>query len=438
MLNAIEERCAGIDVGKREIAVTIMTGAAQEEPCVETRLFGTTNHCLEQVKQWLGEHEVRVVTMESTGSYWKPIYYVLEGECEVLLANPMHVKNLRGHKTDVADSVWLAHLLRHGMIRASFIPPEDIRQLRDLTRRRKRLIGAGASEKNRISKTLEDANVKLGSVLNSLFGVSGQAMLERMLEGDFEPRQLAELAKARARLKREEIEEALEGHRFSDHHRFLIHQCLEHVYFLEGQIQKLDAEILRLLEPYRDLYEMLQSIPGVKAEVAAVILAELGPDMSVFPTAGHAASWAGLCPGNNRSAGKQRSGRTTGGNRWLKAVLTESSWSATRAKGSPFAGKYLRWQKRLGKKKAAVAVSHALLRVIYTVIRERVPFVRTDTAIDPHQQRERQIRHHCRKLRELGVAPEVIEQALAEHGVQKAEVKTPGPRKRGKLGLKAY
>lgn len=415
-----------------------MTGAAHEEPCVETRMFGTTNRCLDQVQQWLAEHGVKVVTMESTGSYWKPIYSVLEDEFTVLLANPMHVKNLRGHKTDVADSVWLAHLLRHGMIRASFIPPEDIRHLRDLTRRRKRLIGAGASEKNRISKTLEDANVKLSSVLNSLFGVSGQAMLERMLKGDFEPKQLAELAKARARLKLEEIEEALAGHRFNNHHRFIIQQSLDHIYFLEEQIQKLDAEILRLLEPYRDLYEMLQSIPGVKAETAAVVLAELGPDMSVFPTAGHAASWAGLCPGNNRSAGKQRSGRTTGGNRWLKAVLTECSWSACRAKGSPFAGKFFRWQKRLGKKKAAVAVSHALLRVIYTVIRERVPFVRTDIAEDPHQQREKQVRHHCRKLRELGVAPDVIQQALAELGVQSPEAKAKGPRRRGKLGLKAY
>lgn len=261
------------------------------------------------------------------------------------LANPMHVKNLRGHKTDVADSVWLAHLLRHGMVRASFIPPEDIRHLRDLTLRRNRLIGAGASEKNRIAKVLEDVNVKLSSVLNSLFSVSGQAMLERMLEGEFEPVELAEFAKARARLKKAEIEESLAGHRFGDHHRFLIRQSLDHTEFVEKQIGALDVEILKHLESYRELYELLQSIPGIKAETAAVVLAELGPDMNVFPTAGHAASWAGLCPGNNRSAGKQRSGRTTGGNRWLKAALVECSWSAGRAKGSLFANRFHKWQR---------------------------------------------------------------------------------------------
>jgi transposase len=438
MLTAIEERCAGIDVGKREVAVTVMIGAAHEDPAVETRLFGTTNRSLEEMRQWLLESECSSVVMESTGSYWKPVFYALEKYVKVNLANPMHVKNLRGHKTDVADSVWLAHLLRHGMVRASFIPPDDIRDLRDLTRRRKRLIGAIASEKNRIAKVLEDANVKLSSVLSSLFGVSGQAMLDRMLEGEFEPSELSSFAKARARQKRTEIQEALEGHHFDNHHRFLIRQSLEHIHFMEDQIHSLDEEILKLLEPYREQYELLQSIPGIKAETAAVVLAELGPDMTVFPTVAHAASWAGLCPGNNRSAGKQRSGRTTGGNRWMKAGLMESSWSATRAKDSIFATRFYRWQRTLGKKKAAVAVCHAMLKVIYFVLKEKIPFIAVQGEMDQHQQRARQIRHHCRRLRELGVAPEMVQQAMADQGVAAPEPKHKGPRRKGALGLKAY
>ena len=195
MLTAIVERCAGIDIGKKEAAVTIMSGAANEDTSITTRTFPTTNRGLEQMRSWLLESNCKEVVMESTGSYWKPVFHILEGRMKIHVANPQHVKNLRGHKTDVQDSIWLAHLLRHGMIRSSFIPPEDIRQLRDLTRRRKRLIGVGASEKNRIGKVLEDANVKLSSVLNSIFGVSGQAMLERMLAGEFEPAELAGLAK---------------------------------------------------------------------------------------------------------------------------------------------------------------------------------------------------------------------------------------------------
>lgn len=438
MLNAIEERCAGIDLGKRELAVTLMTGPANEDPVIETRLFGTTNRRLEEMRTWLLENGCRTVVMESTGSYWKPVFHLLEHDLKVQLANPLHVKNLRGHKTDVADSVWLAHLLRHGMIRASFIPPPDIRKLRDLTRRRKRLIGAGASEKNRIAKILESANIKLSSVLSSLFGVSGQAMLERMLAGEFIPAELAELAQARARSRRPAIEEALAGHRFDQHHRFLIRQCLDHIDFLESQIRDLDREICILLEPYRELYDLLQTIPGIKAESAAVILAELGPDMNVFPTVGHATSWGGLCPGNHRSAGKQRSGRPTGGNVWMKATLVECSWSACRTQGSPFAAKYHKWQRTLGKKKAAMAVAHALLRVAYYVLKERVPFLTLASQVDQQPQRERQIRHHCKRLRELGVASEVVQQALDSFGVVTPEPKRKGPRRKGALGLKAY
>lgn len=439
LLNAIVENCAGIDIGKRELMATLMIGAAHEEPAVTTQRYPTTNRGLELLRSWLLENGCKEIVMESTGSYWKPVFHILEGHVKIHLANPAHVKNLRGHKTDVEDSIWLAHLLRHGMIRSSFIPPLEIRQLRDLTRRRKRLIGAGASEKNRVAKVLEDANVKLSSVLNSIFGVSGQAMLEKMLEGEFDPAGLAELTKAKARLKKAEIEESLQGHRFNDHHRLMIRQSVEHIAFIETQIQQLDSEILRLLEPYRERYELLQTIPGIKAEAAAVILAELGPNMEVFPSAGHAASWAGVCPGNNRSAGKQRSGTTTGGNRWLKAILIESSWSACRTRNTIFARRFYTWQKTLGKKKAMMAISHLLLNVAYHVLKERVPFVaRTDDATQK-LQREKQIRHHCKRLRSLGVAEEVVQQALQDLGVPVTPPPRPkGTRKRGKLALKAY
>ncbi len=438
MLMAMEERCAGIDVGKRMIAVTVMTGPVHEDPEVETREFPSTNHCLLEMWEWLKQRGCTAVVMESTGSYWKPVFNVLEKDFRVDLANPMHVRNLRGHKTDVADSIWLAHLLRHGMVRASFIPPEDIRHLRDLTRRRKRLIGAGASEKNRIAKVLEDANVKLSSVLNSLFGVSGQAMLERMLQGEFDAAELAQLAKARARLKRAEIEEAISLNQFNDHHRLMIGQSLDHIHFLESQIEALDREILKQLEPYRELYELLQTIPGIRAECAAVILAEMGPDMRVFPSAAHAASWAGVCPGNNRSAGKQRTGRTTGGNRWLKASLVECSWSAGRTRDSAFARKFNKWQRTLGKKKAAVAICHAMVQVIYFVLKERVPYIADTKADQQRKHRQRQIRHHCRKLRELGAGVEEIQAALQAQGIEVPAPTGKGARRIGALGLKAY
>lgn len=438
MLTAIVESCAGIDIGKAEVAVTLMTGAANQEPSHSTRLYPATNRGLEQMRSWLIESGCQEVVMESTGSYWKPVHHILEGHIRIHLANPAHVKNLRGHKTDVEDSIWLAHLLRHGMIRSSFIPPEDIRQLRDLTRRRKRLIGVGASEKNRINKVLEDANVKLSSVLNSIFGISGQAMLDRMLRGEFDPAELANLAKARARLKIAEIAESLQGHCFNDHHRLMIRQSLEHISFVERQIEQLDGEILRLLEPYRAQYELLQTIPGIKAEAAAVILAELGPDMSVFPTEGHAASWAGVCPGNNRSAGLQKSGKTTGGNRWLKGTLTECSWSACRTRNTIFSQRFYRWQRNLGKKKAVMAVSHLLLNVAYYVLKEQVPFVAASDSEPEQRKREKQIRHHCKRLRELGVQAEVIAQAMQDMGVPATPPPNKPARRRGALAMKAY
>jgi transposase len=264
--------------------------------------------------------------MESTGSYWKPVFNVLEDAVRVYLANPQEVKNRKGHKTDDKDGWWLAHLLRHAMIQPSFIPPRAIRELRDLTRRRKRLLGNSTSERNRVQKVLEDANVKLGNVLSDVFGASGQLMLDALLEGQATPEQVAQLAQRKAKKKIPQIIAALEGHQMSAHHRQLIRYSLEHLQFLEDQILKLDNDIgakIReaQLEPQ---WQLLQTVPAIRETSAAAILAETGGDMTTFPSVKHLSSWAGLCPGNNRSAGKNKSSRTTGGNPWLRSSL----WNA--------------------------------------------------------------------------------------------------------------
>ena len=309
-MKAVLERCAGIDVGEKALNVCVMKGAADQEPKGELRLFGTFNAELDKLRQWLIETGCTHAVMESTGSYWKPVYAALEDSgIKVILANGEDVKARRGHKTDWADCQFLANLLRHGMIRASFIPPRAIRDLRDLTRRRRQLIGAATSERNRVQKVLEEANIKLSSVLSDIFGVSGQLMLEKLLEGEIDPEAIAQLAQRKARARIAEIQQSLEGHRMRDHHRRLLRFSLEHLAFLEQQIQAIDGAVLALIEEsYQPALELLQSIPGVQGITAAALLAETGADMSVFPTEGNLSSWAGVCPGNRISAGKNRSG----------------------------------------------------------------------------------------------------------------------------------
>ena len=334
MICAAVERCAGIDVGKRFLAVCVMCGPLKEEPRVERRRFGTVHEELQKLRAWLLEQGVTHVVMESTGSYWKPIFNVLEGSVQVLLANPQEVKNRKGHKTDDKDGWWLAHLLRHAMIYPSFVPPRAIRELRDLTRRRKRLLSHATAEKNRIQKVLEDANVKLGNVLTDIFGVSGQLMLDALLEGKTPPAEIAQLARAGARKKVAEIVAALEGHQLNEHHRRMIHYSLEHLKFLEGQVEKLDRHIEEQIRAagLERQWTLLQSVPGIQDRSAATILAETGPDMKMFPSTRQFSSWAGVCPGNNRSADKNHGSRTTGGNPWLRSALTECAWAAAARK----------------------------------------------------------------------------------------------------------
>src|SRR5437870_5075360 len=368
MLEVKVEKCAGIDVGKKFLAVCVLIGLANQKPVGEVRRFGTSVKELERLQAWLKESECTEAVMESTGSYWKPVFNILEGSLKIILANPQQVKALRGKKTDSNDSRWLASLLRHGLVQGSFIPPRAIRELRDLTRRRRRLVGDGTAEKNRVQKILEDANVKLGNVLSDVFGASGQAMLEALLENKQSPAEIAELGHSSLAPKIPQIIEALEGHRMTDHHRFMIRQCLRHMRTLEEMIEELDKEIAVRLKPYQEQVKLACTVPGIKPTAAASILAETGMDMSPegpFPNCHHLASWATICPGNNESAGKRRSGRTRPGNRWLRATLTPTGWAGAADKKSLFQFRYQRVKLRRGGQCAVMAIGHAHLIVMY-------------------------------------------------------------------------
>jgi transposase len=314
----------------------LMTGSASETPRVEQRKFGVTVDALESLREWLEQERVTHVVLESTGSYWKPVFNILEKSLTVVLANPVHVKNLRGHKTDMKDSQWLAHLLRHGLVRASFIPPVHIRELRSLTRQRRDLVAAGARERNRVQRLLEEANIKLGNVLTDVFGVSGQRMLEALVEGKATPAEIADLAVSKARKKIPELRQALEGHRLTTTLRFLIAQNIRHMEFIETEIAVLDEQIGTIVQPLAAEMKVMESIPGVDTIAAATILAEIGTDMKQFPTAAHLASWAGVCPGNNESAGTIKSCHTRRGNTTLRAVINQCAWAAAHSKNTAF------------------------------------------------------------------------------------------------------
>jgi transposase len=368
-MDTILDCCAGLDVHKKTVVACIRRTGPDGSIDSQVRTFGTMTADLLALSDWLDAAGVGHVAMESTGVYWKPIFNILEGRFEVMLVNPGRIKQVPGRKTDVKDAEWIAQLLQYGLLAPSFIPEPAIRELRDLTRQRAELVRDQTAVANRIQKVLEGANIKLGDVASDVLGVSGRAMIGAIIAGQEDPERLADLARRSLRGKIPELRRALRG-RVTEHHRFLLRALMDQIEALEGLIARYEARIDEAMKPYGAAADRLRGIPGVGQRAAEVIVAELGADLAAFPTAGHLSSWAGLCPGNNESAGKRRTGKTTKGSQWLRTMLVQVAWAASHTKETVFSDCYQRWAKRLGKKKALVALAHKILVVIWHVLRD--------------------------------------------------------------------
>ncbi len=427
-MQVTHERCAGIDVHKKTVVVCCLSLEGHGKPQRETRTYGTTIRELLSLCDWLSSTEITHIAMESTGEYWKPVYNVLESSFDVRVVNSHHFKQVPGRKTDVKDAEWLAELLSYGLVRGSFIPPLPQRDLRDLTRQRTTLIRERASVINRLQKVLEWANLKLASVVSDIGGVSARAMLKALVAGVEDPEALADLAKGRMRSKQAELIAALSG-RVRDHHRFLIQTHLDHLEFLDRQINPFDARIEQLIEQHTPPVEalvpaaeskpqtdsassdlpltwqqampLLDSIPGIARQSAELLLAEIGSDMRRFPSAAHLCKWAGVCPGNHESAGKQYSGKTPPANRWLRSILVQMANAAVRCKASYFATVYRRLAPRRGHKRAIVAVAHRLLIAVYHILKQHQPYRdyrTTDTGQRTQHQLIQTLQHRIERL----------------------------------------
>jgi transposase len=367
------ERGCGLDVHQATVVACLLIVLKNGKVHKQIRTFGTTTRELLALREWLLSEGCTHVAMESTGVYWKPVYAVLEGDgtFKIVVANAQHVKKVPGRKTDVKDAEWIAELLCHGLLRSSFVPPKPIRELRDLTRYRRKLVESQVAERNRLLKLLESANIKLASVAADVFGLSGQLMLRALIEGKASPREMAELAKGRMRAKIPELEPALEG-KLEEHHRFLLRLQLQRLEAAERDLAVLEQRIQEKLKPYQMQLTLLDEIPGVDWTVAAAIIAELGVDMSVFQNVLQAASWAGVSPGNHESAGKRKNSRIPKGNAYLKTALVEAANAATKAKGTYLRDKFYRLKARRGYKRAIVAVAHKILVAIYHMLSHKV------------------------------------------------------------------
>jgi transposase len=365
--------CAGLDVHKETVAACVRRVDSSGRVSQEVRTFGTMTGQLLELLDWLLAEGVEAAAMESTGVFWKPIWNILEGSLKLILVNARHMRNVPGRKTDVKDCEWIAQLLQHGLLRASFVPDRPQRELRDLTRQRSQLVAEQSRVSNRIHKTLEDANIKLGSVATDILGVSGREMILALIGGQEDPGQLAELARGKLRGKLPELKEALRG-RLSDHHRFMLGQLMDHLGYLDRQIARFDGRIEQLMRPFQEAIQRMMTMPGVGLRVAQNVLAEIGVDMGRFPTDQHLASWAAMCPGNHESAGKRHSGHTSHGNRWLRATLAQAAWAASHSKNTYLSAQYRRLAGRRGKKRAIIALGHTMLVMMYHILRDGVDY----------------------------------------------------------------
>lgn len=404
-MEVLYPRCAGLDVHQQTVvacARIVRGGGVVQHP--ET--FETTTQGLERLCDWLTEHGCTHVAMESTGVYWKPVWHVLEGSFSLVLAHAAAVRNVPGRKTDVNDAMWIADLLAHGLIRASFVPPTPVQELRDLTRTRKQLVREIAQHTQRLQKTLEDANIKLTGVISDVLGRSGRALVEALIAGETDPERLVELTQGRLKASRGQLVEALRG-RVRPHHRFLLKLHLQQIDALRAAVQEIEERVGESTEPYRAAVDLLDTIPGVNPTAAHVILGEIGLDMTRFPSAAHLISWAGLCPRNDESAGKQRSRRVRKGAPWLKTTLVQASWAATNKKGSYLRAQFLRLKARRGPMKAIIAVAASILTAAYHMLRTGTVYEDLGERYFDHRDRTKLVRRLVRRLGELGVQVEL-------------------------------
>ena len=403
MKDVVYRRCCGLDVHKDTIAACVRWTEETGENHKENRVFGTTTQELEKLARWMEQHQIRQVAMESTGVYWRPVWNVLEGRFEIRLANAQHIRNLPGKKTDRKDGEWIAKLLQYDLVPASFVPPTPIRQLRDLTRTRVRLVEERAAVANRIQRILEDANIKLASVATDVLGYSGRRMLEAMIEGKTNVEQLADLARTTLRRKIPQLRLALDGS-LNQHHRFWLRQMMDHLEFLEGKIFVIEQEIDRHSRPFEGAITLWITIPGIGRLLATTLVAEIGVHVEQFPTAAHLASWAGLCPGNNESGGKRKSGKTRKGNAWLRRALCEAAWGASHTKNTYLVAQFRRLAARRGVKRATMAVAHTILVIAYHMLKNRCHYQELGGDYFDRLRGDGLKRYYVKRLQQLGLS----------------------------------
>lgn len=400
-MELMHARCAGLDVHKDTVVACVRIAEEGRKTSRVTRTFGTVTRDLEELQNWLGDHKVTHVAMEATGVYWVPVWHLLESAFELILANPAHIKNVPGRKTDVRDSEWIAELLAHGLISGSFVPPTTIQVLRHLTRDRVQFEREKTRHVQRIQKTLQDANLKIDSAITDIMGMSGRAFLHAIVEGETDPEKLADLGSSRLRATREELIEALRGI-VTPHHRATIHRHLLLIDTIETAVADIDTEVAALLEPFRAQVDRLKTMPGISEISARVIVAEIGLDMDRFPTAAHLVSWAGLSPRCDESAGKQRSTRIGKGGQWLKTTLVQAAWSAARTKDSHFKTLFMRLKARRGPKKAIIAVAAEMLRSAWHMLKREQDYQDPGARPIDTKAKQRAAAKLVKKLKNLG------------------------------------